>query len=84
MFREWRWCRKYYPTWRIVTTQPIAKITPVDEGMFKIELPIDIEYQSHDARYVTRVDCRTVLLHMFHAGEKSEKQPYTLRASTEP
>lgn len=79
VFREWRWWRKYCPSWTITNVGQVT-ITR-DDGGVRIELPIGVEYLSRDDRYSTRVDCRTTLLYMSNTGKGRDKGPYGLASN---
>lgn len=76
LFRQWRWWRKYRPSFNLANVGRL-KITEVN-GTYHMELKIEVKYTSNDSRYPTRMDCSTLLLDVLNTGKGRDKAPYRL------
>lgn len=52
-------------------------------GIYHLEMAVDVEYVSRDNRYITRMDCTTILMDVQNRGKGRDKNPYRLHARTD-
>lgn len=85
MIREWRWWRKYQPSWEVISGGGI-KVTPRPHGEYHISVRIPIRYISRDNRFRTRITHTSYgqLLEIKHGGANREEKPYRLFGDADP
>ena len=78
--REWRWARSLLPDWEIIKIGELT-ITRLDND-FRLELPIEITFKSRDDRYLTTLDCHS-MIDLHHKGRGRDRHPYRMISPTQ-
>lgn len=78
-FNEWRWWKKYRPSWEIVKWGDL-RITS-DGGDYHMELPVTIKFKSGNNRYTSMCQKSYVQVDIYHKGKGWEKKPYGLHSN---
>lgn len=77
--KEKLYWRRYSPTWKIISLGSVS-IT-YENNVFKISIPIKVEYESRDNRYPTTIICEPISLNMYTKGKGRDKIPYRLNGT---
>lgn len=78
MFNEWRWWRRYHPSWKVVKWGDLRITFDGKSEDYHMELPVGIKLKSGNDRYESICLNSNVWINVYHKGRDWEKKPYSL------